>query len=158
MCQKEGRHVFLHRRTNTPVGRVIRRGWVHPITSLGQFGKKGLKDLGLVLRGHAKIVRIYPARDVQNTSTDIIHVDRSIRPTYPDWARIVMHPDLEPIGPTEFDQTGTVASRRPEARPHRWEETRTSQRKKDARELSRATRFGRNPEKRHHLLPKTLPE
>lgn len=32
-----------------------------------------------------------------------IHVDRSIRPTYPDWVKIVMHPDLESTGPVEFD-------------------------------------------------------
>ena len=33
----------------------------------------------------------------------IIRVDRSVRPTYPDWARIVMHPELENLGPVEFD-------------------------------------------------------
>jgi hypothetical protein len=33
----------------------------------------------------------------------IIRVDRSIRPSYPNWAKLVMHPELESIGPTEYN-------------------------------------------------------
>ena len=33
----------------------------------------------------------------------IIRIDRSVRPVYPDWAKIMMHPDLEPAGPAEYD-------------------------------------------------------
>lgn len=33
----------------------------------------------------------------------IIHVDRTIRPTYPNWVKKVMHPELELTGPAEFD-------------------------------------------------------
>ena len=33
----------------------------------------------------------------------IIRVDRSIRPVYPGWVKTVQHPDLEPLGPAEFD-------------------------------------------------------
>jgi hypothetical protein len=35
----------------------------------------------------------------------IIRVDRSIRPSYPDWAKTVMHPELESVGPAEYDIT-----------------------------------------------------
>jgi hypothetical protein len=34
---------------------------------------------------------------------DIIRVDRSIRPVYPDWMEKPMHPELEMTGPAEFD-------------------------------------------------------
>ncbi len=33
----------------------------------------------------------------------IIRVDRSIRPSYPDWMQKVMHPELESVGPAEYD-------------------------------------------------------
>lgn len=33
----------------------------------------------------------------------IIHVDRTARPTYPEWVRDILHPELELSGPTEFD-------------------------------------------------------
>lgn len=33
----------------------------------------------------------------------IVRVDRSIRPVYPDWVKTVMHPELEPTGPAEYD-------------------------------------------------------
>ncbi|HXK31237.1 MAG TPA: hypothetical protein VJZ94_00595 [Candidatus Paceibacterota bacterium] len=33
----------------------------------------------------------------------IIRVDRSVRPTYPEWMKKVMHPDLEGTGPAEYD-------------------------------------------------------
>ena len=33
----------------------------------------------------------------------LIHVDRSIRPVYPDWVKLVMHPELESTGPVEYD-------------------------------------------------------
>lgn len=44
------------------------------------------------------------------TSLDtLICVDRSIRPVYPNWAKTVMHPELELTGPTEYD-LGTIDS------------------------------------------------
>lgn len=33
----------------------------------------------------------------------IIRVDRSVRPTYPEWMKDVLHPELEAVGPTEFE-------------------------------------------------------
>ncbi len=33
----------------------------------------------------------------------MIYVDRSIRPAYPDWVQEVLYPELEATGPSEFD-------------------------------------------------------
>ena len=38
-----------------------------------------------------------------NNPRFMIHVDRAIRPVYPDWVKRVFHPDLECEGPTDFD-------------------------------------------------------
>ncbi|MCC7160312.1 hypothetical protein IT399_01095 [Candidatus Nomurabacteria bacterium] len=40
-----------------------------------------------------------------SVSTEMIHVDRTLRPTYPDWMAEdgVQHPELELTGPAEFD-------------------------------------------------------
>ena len=35
----------------------------------------------------------------------IVRVNRKLRSTYPDWAKLVMHPELEALGPAEFDAT-----------------------------------------------------
>ena len=36
----------------------------------------------------------------------IIRVDRSIRPSYPDWVKEVIHPELESVGPAKYDISG----------------------------------------------------
>ena len=36
-------------------------------------------------------------------NSQIIRVDRSVRPVYPDWRKKVMHPELEGAGPSEYD-------------------------------------------------------
>lgn len=33
----------------------------------------------------------------------IVRVDRSVKPSYPDWMKKVMHPELELAGPAEYD-------------------------------------------------------
>lgn len=33
----------------------------------------------------------------------MIHVDRSVRPIYPDWMKKLMHPELQRVGPTDYD-------------------------------------------------------
>lgn len=38
-----------------------------------------------------------------DSSVDIIRVDRSIRPVYPDWVEKVVYPELETMGPAEYD-------------------------------------------------------
>lgn len=45
-----------------------------------------------------------PLSDTAEVALDpIIRVDRSIRPSYPDWMKEVMHPELEGVGPSEYD-------------------------------------------------------
>lgn len=55
-----------------------------------------------VIAGRAKIVPIIEATSVILPDDTLIHVDRSIRPVYPDWVKLVMHPELEPTGPVEY--------------------------------------------------------
>lgn len=39
----------------------------------------------------------------------VVHVDRSIRPVYPNWVDKVMHPELESTGPVEYDIASAVS-------------------------------------------------
>lgn len=56
------------------------------------------------LEGRAKIVPTEQKVRVKAEVIDtIIRVDRSIRPIYPDWVQMVMHPEFENTGPAEFD-------------------------------------------------------
>lgn len=50
-------------------------------------------------------VGVSPAVEIKPEATidQVIHVDRSIKPTYPDWVKKVLHPELESVGPTEYD-------------------------------------------------------
>ena len=76
------------------------------ITTLGQAGGTVLNEISLVLKGGAKIVSVKPVeKPVPAVVDNIIRVDRSVRPVYPDWVRIVMHPELEATGPVEYDVT-----------------------------------------------------
>lgn len=61
-----------------------------------------------VIRGQAKIVMVKKAqkKDVRLDTT--IRVDRSVRPTYPDWTSMVMHPELESTGPAKYDLAATT--------------------------------------------------
>jgi len=44
------------------------------------------------------------AKKVEEATIDsVIRVDRSIRPSYPDWMKEVMHPELESVGPAEYN-------------------------------------------------------
>ena len=43
--------------------------------------------------------------DLLNEWNPIIHVDRSIRPEYPDFVKEVKYPELELTGPADFDVT-----------------------------------------------------
>jgi hypothetical protein len=44
-----------------------------------------------------------PELEAEPVIDPIIRVDRSICPSYPDWMKKVMHPELEKVGPTEYD-------------------------------------------------------
>ncbi len=43
--------------------------------------------------------------DLLNEWNPVIHVDRSIRPEYPDFVKEVKYPELELTGPADFDVT-----------------------------------------------------
>lgn len=61
-----------------------------------------LADIREYILGLAEIKTKQPQPTPELTDS-IIHVDRSIRPVYPDWAKVVMHPELEAVGPAEYD-------------------------------------------------------
>lgn len=60
--------------------------------------EKNGKALTKVLRD----VLLPPAVSAPEGSV-IIRVDRSVRPSYPDWMKDILHPELELSGPAEFD-------------------------------------------------------
>ncbi len=55
-------------------------------------GARVLEDLKKLLRGEF----------VETKDSSIIRVDRTIKPSYPDWVKEVLHPDLEAQGPAEY--------------------------------------------------------
>ena len=81
----------------------------YPNIKLGQVeavwnklgGEEGVEKF---LQGQVELVmkaKLAPEPEVEIDS--IIRVDRSIRPSYPDWMKEVMHPELENSGPAEYD-------------------------------------------------------
>ncbi len=63
-----------------------------------------LRSVIQLARGEADLgLKAKPALEPEPAIDSIIRVDRSIRPTYPDWVKTVMHPELESIGPAEYD-------------------------------------------------------
>lgn len=70
------------------------------ITNLGQGDLISIRS---VLRGQAKIVSVEVETRKEEVIGTIIRVDRLIRPVYPDWVQMVMHPELENTGPAEYD-------------------------------------------------------
>ena len=65
-----------------------------------------LKSVILLARGEAELVlKTKPVPEPEQVIDSIIRVNRSIRPSYPDWMKEVMHPELETIGPAEYDGT-----------------------------------------------------
>ena len=65
---------------------------------------ENLKSVILLARGEAElVVKTKPVSKPEIIIDDIIRVDRSVRPSYPDWVKTVMHPELENVGPAEYD-------------------------------------------------------
>lgn len=61
-----------------------------------------------VLEDRADIVpRLVSGKQLEMSLDTLISVDYSIRPAYPDWVRMVMHPELGLTGPVEYD-LGTI--------------------------------------------------
>lgn len=63
----------------------------------------GMEGVMNFLSGKTMVVKVPTEATSEPTLDFIIRVDRTVRPTYPDWMKKVMHSDLEPTGPTEYD-------------------------------------------------------
>ena len=64
------------------------------------------KKVSFLARGEAELtIKAKPAAEPEPESVidPIIRVDRSVRPSYPEWTKTVMHPELEVTGPAEYD-------------------------------------------------------
>ena len=83
---------------------AAKAGWeIEDFTILTQSEKK-CREVLLFLRGEAELVIKPKPASVPEVEIDpIIRVDRSIRPSYPHWVKMVMHPELEDKGPAEYD-------------------------------------------------------
>lgn len=67
---------------------------------------ENLKLVTQLAFGEAELVaKTKPPPKPETVIDPTIHVDRSIRPTYPSWTGMVMHPELENVGPTSYNIT-----------------------------------------------------
>lgn len=72
------------------------------VTMLGQYPKLG--DFRLVLSGEAEIIPQPKPEPLPEPVLDfLVRVDRSVKPSYPDWFKKLEHPELECSGPAEYD-------------------------------------------------------
>lgn len=63
----------------------------------------GEEGVARFLRGETMVVPVVSTTPAPEPMIDpMIHVDRSVRPTYPSWVKAVMHLELEDTGPTEY--------------------------------------------------------
>ena len=122
---------------------------------------ENLKSVILFARGEAELViKVRPSPKAELLDT-IIRVDRSVRPSYPDWVERVEHSDLEPTGPIEYDISKVKQwfhDGQKNGKRIKGNEIHTYLKgNRHAEDLSRTARLGGNPEERHHLLQETLP-
>lgn len=61
----------------------------------------GLEGAARLRRGELVLVEAQPKPEPVLDFT--VRVDRSVKPTYPDWFKKLMHPKLELAGPAEYD-------------------------------------------------------
>lgn len=61
----------------------------------------GLEGAARLRRGELVLVEAQPKLEPVLDLT--VWVDRSVRPTYPDWSKKLMYPELELAGPPEYD-------------------------------------------------------
>jgi hypothetical protein len=87
---------------------AAKAGWELEDFSTLQKSEKKCRKVLQFLRGEADIVlKAKPAPEPEVVIDPIIGVDRSVRPSYPDWVATVMHPELEDAGPSVYDVTKT---------------------------------------------------
>src|ERR1700722_11534777 len=71
---------------------------------LDTINKLGGEDADDVHKRLAKALREPRTPPTPEPPLDtIVRVDRSVRPVYPDFVKTVMHPELEKVGPAEYD-------------------------------------------------------
>lgn len=73
-----------------------------PLTELmqqigGKNGQRRLREFNLWLKN------VTPEFPTELQPDFIIRVDRSVKPSHPDWMTKLMHPSLELVGPAEYD-------------------------------------------------------
>jgi hypothetical protein len=80
-------------------------GLMHEVTVTGRKVGFTPEDWGVLAHDESKIRQVLNLIRGNATlqSDSIIRVNRSIRPTYPDWMKEVLHLGLEDTGPAEFD-------------------------------------------------------
>lgn len=69
----------------------IKQGWIDNPSALKQFLQGLCPPEAIVSEEEAPL------------DTIIIHVDRFARRVFPDFVEVVMHPELQAVGPTEYD-------------------------------------------------------
>jgi len=85
---------------------TAKAGWELEDFSVLTRSEKKCREVLQFLRGEAELVlKAKPSPEPEVMIDSIIRVNRSIRPSYPDWMKEVMHPELETIGPAEYDGT-----------------------------------------------------
>ena len=83
---------------------AAKAGWELEDFSTLTRSEKKCREVLQFLRGEADlVVKVKPAPLAEVVIDPIIRVDRSVRPSYPDWVKTVMHPELENTGPSEYD-------------------------------------------------------
>lgn len=69
----------------------------------------GDEGIAKFLRGDLILTEKEKTVMIESTIDFLIKVDRSKKPSYPDWKKKVLHPDLELSGPVEFDLKNDVS-------------------------------------------------
>ena len=86
---------------------AFRRGdWTNALIKRACEGDL-LAQFKLVVEGSATIVPVAPKEQIP--ATTIVHIDRSIKSTYPDFVKKVMYPELETTGLAEYDIISAVS-------------------------------------------------
>lgn len=85
---------------------AAKAGWELEDFSVLTRSEKKCRQVLAFLHGEADLVmKTKSVPDPEPEIDPIIHVDRSVCPSYPNWVQTVMHPELENTGPAEYDIT-----------------------------------------------------
>ena len=83
---------------------AAKAGWELEDFSTLTRSEKKCRQVLQFLRGEAElVVKVKAAPAPEPVIDPIIRVDRTVKPSYPDWVEEVLHPDLEASGPSEYD-------------------------------------------------------